>query len=233
LIGASSGIGRELSKILSRENYCVGLAARSTHLLESLSKELNTDSHIKMLDVSKPDDAMSGLRQLIFEMDGVDLIVFCSGTGFVNPDLDWENEKATIDVNVTGFYCIANTALKYFIEKGSGHFAAISSVAALRGSGDSPSYSASKAFMSNYLEGLLCMAKKMKKDIKVTDIMPGFVDTKMAQGEGLFWVASPMKAAEQIYGIINGTRYSGYVTKRWRIIAWLLKVLPKWIYCRL
>lgn len=37
----------------------------------------------------------------------------------------------------------------------------------------------------------------------VTDIKPGFVDTDMAKGEGKFWVATPQKAAEQIYSAIN------------------------------
>jgi len=66
--------------------------------------------------------------------------------------------------------------------------------------------------------------------ITVTDIQPGFVNTAMAQGEGLFWLATPEKAAQQIYEAIVNKRSRAYITKRWRIIAWLLKVLPDCLY---
>ena len=57
-----------------------------------------------------------------------------------------------------------------------------------------------------------------------------FVDTVMAQGEGLFWVASPEKAELQIYKKIVAKKNHAYITKRWQSIAWLLKVMPSWLY---
>jgi short-subunit dehydrogenase len=120
--------------------------------------------------------------------------------------------------------------MKYFLEKGEGHIAAISSIAALRGSGTCPAYNASKAYMSNYLEGLACKAAASGKRIAITDILPGLVDTAMAKGEGLFWVAPPQKAAKQIWNIIKRRRAKGYVTKRWRLIALLFKITPRRLY---
>ena len=233
IIGASSGIGKELAKILSKEGFTVGLAARRVELLEELANQLPAKAYIKHMDVSKPDETMHGLRELIREMDSVDLIIFCSGTGYINPGLEWQKEKETIDVNVTGFSCIADISYNYFMKQGSGHFAAISSVAALRGGRDAPAYNASKAFISNYMEGLRCKARKDGKNIVITDIRPGFVDTKMAQGEGLFWVASPDVAAKQIYGIIKRKKDIGYVTKRWHAVALLFRILPNRLFCRL
>lgn len=69
--------------------------------------------------------------------------------------------------------------------------------------------------------------------IATTDVRPGFVDTAMAKGDGLFWVASPEKAANQIYGAIRARKSHAYVTKRWRLVAGLMKFLPKAIYDRL
>ena len=128
---------------------------------------------------------------------------------------------------------IANAAFKYFYNQGSGHIVGISSIAAIRGSGEAPAYNASKAFVSNYLEGLRQKARKSGIAITVTEIQPGFVNTAMAKGEGLFWVSSPGKAGQQILKAVNSKKKHAYITKRWRLIAWLLKIIPGWIYNKL
>jgi short-subunit dehydrogenase len=123
--------------------------------------------------------------------------------------------------------------MKLFLAQGYGHLAGISSIAALRGSWEAPAYNASKAFASNYLEGMHAKAVKSGKPIYVTDIQPGFVDTAMAQGEGLFWIASPQKAANQILEAIRKRKRHAYITRRWRLIGWILKLLPDFIYTKL
>ena len=173
---------------------------------------------------------MALLRELIAEMNGVDLFVISAGAGFINPGLDWQREKETIDINVSGFAAIANIAAEHLQSRGAGHIVGISSLAALRGGGESPAYNASKAFVSNYLEGLRHRFSKLKLPIVVTDVQPGFVDTAMAKGDGLFWVASPAKAAQQIFAAIQKREKHAYVTKRWRLVAWLLKAMPDWLY---
>ena len=229
IIGATSGIGRELAKILSLNNYVVGMAGRRTELLSNLQSEIS-GSYIKRIDVTKSEEAITLLKELIQEMGGMDLIVISSGVGFINPELVWKQEKETIDVNISGFAAIANAAFKYFSNQGSGHIVGISSVAAIRGSGEAPAYNASKAFISNYLEGLRQKASKSGIAITVTEIQPGFIDTAMAKGEGLFWVSPPGKAARQIFKAINSKKKHAYITKRWRLIALLLKIIPGWIY---
>ncbi len=233
IIGASSGIGAELAKQLSVEYGVIGLAARRTQLLEELTAEIGTEAHIMMMDVSNADEAQQRLHNLIEAMGGVDLAVICAGTGCINPELNTEPERQTIDVNVTGFTCLAAVLMNRFIEQGAGHLVGISSVAALRGSGICPAYNASKAYMSNYLEGLALKAARVSKRIIVTDIKPGFVNTRMAQGEGLFWVASAQEAARQICRLIKRHKAHGYVTRRWRIVALFLKLMPEWMYKRL
>jgi short-subunit dehydrogenase len=230
VIGASSGIGRQLAKVLAENDYVVGLVGRRIELLRELQNEITRDSYISSFDISRLEQAQSSLEALIQEMNGVELIVISAGCGFLNPDLDFIKERETIDVNILGYAAMANVAFKHFCVQGIGHIVAVSSIAGLRGSAEAPAYGASKAFVSNYMEGLRKKAYKLGIPITVTDIQPGFVNTAMAQGEGLFWIATPEKAAQQIYEAIVNKRSRAYITKRWRIIAWLLKILPDWLY---
>lgn len=233
IVGASSGIGWELAFILAQNGYLLGLAGRRRHLLEELQNRLPGPAYSKQMDVADQPTAMKGLEELIDKLGGLDLIVISAGIGFINPDLTWAEEKETIEVNVAGFAAVANVAFRYFVRVGRGHLVGISSIAAHRGSREAPAYNASKAFMANYLEGLRNRAIKAGLPIVVTDIQPGFVDTAMAKGEGLFWVAPPRKAAQQIYSAIQRKAFHAYITRRWRLIAWVLKVLPDALYAKL
>lgn len=228
VIGASSGIGRSLSKELSSEGYVVGITGRRLTLLEELKSELPNDIFLQSLDVTN-ESAGDNLQDLIDEMGSVDLIVICAGTGSTDPELPWDKEKETIDTNVTGFTAMANTAYHYFTKRKRGHIVGISSIAAIRG-GDAPAYNASKAYVSNYLEGLRYKFAKSDLNIAVTDVKPGFVNTAMAKGDKLFWVASPEKAAAQICEGIQKKKKHLYVTKRWAFVGWLLKHLPEFLY---
>ncbi|MBI5374655.1 MAG: SDR family NAD(P)-dependent oxidoreductase [Candidatus Schekmanbacteria bacterium] len=233
IVGASSGIGKELARCLAENGYGVGLAARRMNLLKELSCELSSPVWTKSVDLTDPQQAMSQLRELIAEMGDVELFVISAGTGFLNSDLNWEYERDTIAVNVSGFCAAVNVAISYLKTRKSGHLVGISSVAALRGDSVAPAYSASKAFVSNYLDGVRQMVHKRQLPIVVTDVQPGFVDTAMAKGDGQFWVAAPRKAAQQIFDAIRKRRKHVYVTKRWRIIAWFLRFAPDWLYYRL
>ncbi|MFW5686570.1 MAG: SDR family NAD(P)-dependent oxidoreductase [Halanaerobium sp.] len=175
---------------------------------------------------------MADLENLIEEMNGVDLIIISAGCIFINHELKFEKEKKTIELNVMAFTKMINVAYKYFSQKKEGHIVGISSIAALKGGYDAPAYHASKAFVSNYMEGLRIKAKKSKSPILITDIKPGYIDTDMAVKENLFWVAEPKKAALQIYNAIYKKKDYAYITKRWRLIAWLLKIVPDFIYKR-
>lgn len=233
IIGASSGIGKELAITFAKQGYEVGIMARRVELLEDLQKKISNKTYIGHIDISETSNSIEKVKNIIQKMDGIDILVINAAIGFLNPELDWFKEKQTLDVNVTGFCALAGFAFKYFTKKGHGHLVGISSIGALRGGDAAPSYNASKAFMSNYLEGLQKKAFKDGLPIVVTDIKPGFVDTDMAKGEGKFWVASPREAAEQIYSAIEKQKNHAYITRRWRLIAWLLKIMPHCIYKRI
>jgi short-subunit dehydrogenase len=61
-------------------------------------------------------------------------------------------------------------------------------------------------------------------------VQPGFVKTPMSRGNNLFWISTAEKAANQIYNAIVKKKKHAYITKRWRLVAWLLKIVPDWIY---
>ena len=132
-----------------------------------------------------------------------------------------------------GFAGMVNVAVAHLEARGSGHLVGISSLAGLRGNAVAPSYAASKAFVSNYLQGVRYRFNRLKLPVAVTDVQPGFVDTRMAKGDRLFWVASPQTAARQIAAAISGRKQRVYITRRWRLIAWLLQILPDALYSRL
>lgn len=233
IVGASSGIGKELATILSGETYIVGLVARRREFLLEIQKELPSKSYICTIDVRNANEVQNGLTDLIAEMGGVDLVIISAGVGYVNSELELAKEIDTVATNVHAFTTVANVAFHHFLRQGRGHLVGISSIAAIRGSADAPAYNASKAFISNYLEGLTQKAIKSGLAITVTNIQPGFVDTDMAKGEGLFWVAPVQKAAVQIYKAIKMRKSHAYITKRWRLIGWLLKCMPDFLYNRI
>jgi short-subunit dehydrogenase len=233
IIGATSGIGKELSELFAASNYKVGITGRRKELLLELKDE-NPDAYLtKVLDVTNTRAAIQQLEELIDELGGLDLLVISSGIGEINEALDFEIENQTIDTNIVGFTCIADWTFNYFEKQQSGHLVVISSIGGIRGSHQAPAYNASKAYQINYTEGLRQKAAKLKMPIFITDIRPGLVDTKMAKGEGLFWVMPLEKAVNQIYKAIIRKKKVVYVTKRWHLIAMILKIAPRWIYDRI
>jgi short-subunit dehydrogenase len=233
VIGASSGIGRALAVILAREGYRVGVAARRAELLRTLEAELPGSCVARTIDVSQPEKAMPEMRELIATLGDVELFIISAGTGYDNAKLKWDPERKTIAVNVLGFAAMVNVAVEHLEARGSGQLVGISSLAALRGNRVAPAYNASKAFVSNYLEGMRYRFARSKLPIVVTDVLAGFVDTRMAGGGKRFWVASPEKAARQIVTAVRRRRHRVYVTRRWRLIAWLMRVVPDAVFAKL
>lgn len=233
IIGATSGIGAALAEAYVRAGWKTGATGRRLEALESLKAAWPDQVYIRRHDVTDA-DSIAVLEALAAEMGGVDCIIYNAGLGIYNKTIDWEPERDTIAVNVTGFTEVATWAYRYFRERGGGHFAGISSVASVRGSGTAPAYNASKAFMSNFMEGLRQKAAHDKKGVIITDIRPGFVDTPMTQqNKGMFWVAKPGKAALQIMSAIERKKRVAYITRRWALVAWVLGVMPRWMYEKL
>lgn len=230
VIGATSGIGYNLALILVNNGYSVAGAGRRIELLNELKTNYPYNIFPFLFDVRITHTINDTLQLMIDKLGGVDLIVYCSGAGDLNPALDYSKEQISIDVNVKGFTAIADFAYTYFQSQGYGHFLTISSIMGLRGNAIAPAYSASKAYQINYLEGLRQRANAQKSNIVITDVRPGSIRTDMMKGEGHFWVSTPEKASKQIFKAIRKQRKVVYVSNRWSIIAFLLKIFPRRLY---
>ncbi len=233
IVGASSGMGKELCRLLIRDDYTVGITGRRENLLKELQSESPARIFYRAFDVRDMSKTAKGLRELIKELGGLDLLVLSSGTGFINEELDPEPEFQTIYTNVTAFTDIMTYGYRYFQKHPPGHLVGITSLGGLRGNPSAPAYSASKAYQAIYLEGLRLKNRKSGDNISITDIRPGFVDTDMARGDKIFWMAQPEKAASVIFRAIRKKKRVAYLSKRWRFIAVLMKLLPRSVFEKL
>ena len=232
IVGATSGIGLELARLYAGSGNLVGATGRRQDLLYSLQLEFPNQIVTECWDVTG-DQSIAHLESLIRKLGGLDLLIYNSGYGEVSKDLDWPIDQRTVDTNVNGFLEVVNYTFSYFVRQGHGHVVTTSSIGSIRGNSMAPAYSASKAFQSVYFEGLHMKIKKMKLPLFVTDVQPGFVATKMAKGHGVFWAAPPAKAARQIAAAIEKKKWRVYITRRWNLIAWMMKWMPDLIYHRI
>lgn len=235
IVGSTSGMGKRIAELYAEKGWRVGITGRRQDLLDELKQEYPAHFESECFDITQNEN-IAKLQSLIRKLGGLDLLIISAGGGDTSNDLSWELDKWMVDINVNGFVQIANWTFNYFINQGYGHMAVISSIASYRGNSQAPAYSASKAFQSIYFEGLALKARKAKlskKNITVTCIEPGFVATKMAKSNKLFWVVPVDKAARQIIRGIERKKRKIYISRRWEIIAWILKWLPYSIYKRI
>jgi len=223
IFGATSGIGKELAKILVSNDYQVLITGRRLEKLKEIQATNPQQYFIKQHDITNIASSDTLFANLPF--DKVDLIVLSSGVGEPNYKLAYEVDLPTINTNVLGTTKLMQLAYNLFHQQGFGHLVGITSIASIIGNRHVPAYFASKAYQSSYLESLWMKAQRSKANIKVTNILPGFVDTKMAKGD-TFWMAPLDKACKQIYTAIKKKKKKAYVTKRWRLVAWYFRLMP-------
>ncbi len=233
IVGATSGIGCELARQLAQAGWTLGLTGRRLERLEALKTELPGSVFIQAMDVSQTSRAISALQQLIQTMGGMDLLIISAGISHRNAS--WEQANEIIKINVQGFAAIAHVGFSFFSEQGFGRLVGLSSISAIRGRGENIAYSASKAFVSNYLQGLRQKTARANKKIIITDILAGWINTPLIRrgGSKRFWVAPVDVAARQIITAIQKKKSRAYVTRRWKLIAWFLLLIPDWWHKRL
>jgi short-subunit dehydrogenase len=236
VIGASVGMGREVAKLLAADGYIVGMAARRISLLEKVQQEIPTQTYIAQIDVSKHDEAVEKLGAMIQEMGGLDLLVIAV-TGFWDADFentDWTDFLSVLHVDVIGFFALARTALTFFEAQGYGHLVGFSSIDGLHGVASAPAYSAAKAFCSRYLDAERNNYIQKGVPIFVTDIVPGWVNSKgdidFTQLPNSYWVESLEDASREIFEAIKNKVPVAYITKRWQKVAELLSTIPNDLY---
>ena len=228
VIGASSGIGREVATLLLEQGWTLGVAARRVELLSSIG-----DVQVEQIDVTA-DDAVARLRSLIERLGGMDLFFYASGIGKQNRELTEDIELRTVETNALGFTRMVGEAYRYFASQGKGHIAAITSIAGTKGLGPAPSYSATKAMQNVYLQALEQQAHARGLSISFTDIRPGFVDTALLKGDFHYpMMLKPDRVARQIVAAINRRQHIRVIDWRYRMLTALWRRIPRFIWRRI
>ena len=225
VIGASSGIGREVAKLLMEQGWTVGVAARRVDKLEELHA-----TAVEPIDVTH-EDATTRLQALINRLGGMDLFFYASGIGKQNRELKEDIELATLQTNGLGFTRMIGEAYRFFAQQGFGHIAAITSIAGTKGLGPAPSYSATKAMQNVYLQALEQQANARGLKIRFTDIRPGFVDTALLSGDFHYpMMLRPERVAKEILDAINHHRHIRVIDWKYRILTAIWRRIPRCLW---
>jgi short-subunit dehydrogenase len=232
IIGATSGIGREVAKLYIAQGWQVGIAGRRAEELESLRKEAPEQVFSEVLDVTL-EDAPCRLQSLIDKVGGMDIFLLSSGIGKQNPTLTPDIELKTAATNVEGFIRLTTAAWHFFEKQGYGHIAAISSIAGVKGLGIAPAYSATKRFQNTYLDALDQLAHMNGLNIRFTDIRPGFVATPLLKDDNYPLLMKAPQVAQSIVKAIQQKKRIVVIDWRYRILVFFWKLIPHWIWVRL
>ena len=221
IIGATSGIGNDLWKHYSLAGHTVSVVGRREEVLREMTQTAPDTTLSFPCDIADIDTFNNVFNGIIERLLTIDLVILCAGIGELNPELDTATELHTLRVNVEGWTNCADAAYRQFLKQGFGHLVTITSVGGLQPTPVAPSYSASKAFQINYTKSLQKRTKGT--DILITEVRPGLIDTRMAKGDGLFWVMSQEMVAASIIKAIEKKRKRLVIDWRWRIVNFFLK----------
>ena len=233
IIGATSGIGREVALLYIAQGWKVGIAGRRAAELEALRSLAPNQVSAQTLDVTQA-DATEKLHALIKQVGGMDVFLLSSGIGKRNYTLEIETELNTAATNVEGFIRMTNAAYHYFEEQGYGHLAVISSIAGIKGIGAAAAYSATKKFQNTYIDALDQLARMQKLKISFTDIRPGFVATPLLKSEKRYPMLMQVSdVAKDIVRAIEHRKRVAIIDWKFRILVGFWRLIPKCIWLRL
>lgn len=233
IMGASSGIGREVARLLIERGWTVVLAARRQEPLEALRAMAPERVSVASIDVTGA-EAPARLAQLFETMGRVDLYFHASGIGKVNRGLEADIETSTMMTNGVGFTRMIGTAYRCFARQGEGHIACITSVAGTKGLGPAPAYSATKAMQSTYLQALEQLAHSQRLRIGFTDIRPGFVDTPLLAANVRYpMLLDATAVARTIVRAIARRSHVVIIDWRWAVLTAFWRRIPRWLWRRL
>jgi NAD(P)-dependent dehydrogenase (short-subunit alcohol dehydrogenase family) len=233
LIGASSGIGEALAKKLLRKGWNVGLVARRAEELERIAAPFNRRERRAFTyphDVTRLEEAAPLFQQIVHEMGGFDMAIYCAGVMpkvAVN-EYNIEKDKLVFDVNVLGAIAWLNEAAARCEQQQSGTIVGIGSVAGDRGRKGQPVYCASKAAFHTYLEGL--RNRLGHRGVTVVTIKPGPVRTPMTEGLKMPFMISADQAADGILRAIDRRAVSAYVPIIWWPIMTVIRLIPSFLF---
>lgn len=232
IMGATSGIGLEVARLFHQQGHIIAIAGRRMDNLQRISTELANCPYAQ-IDVTDT-QAPTRLQELIEDLGGMDIYLHVSGIGKQNRQLDTDVELATVETNALGFTRLVNHAWHYFRTQGSGHIAAVSSIAGTKGLGAAPSYSATKRYCNTYLEALAQLANMQGLNIHFTDIRPGFVNTELLSDSFHYpMMMQPVPVAHQIVKGIISRKRTVTIDWRFRLLVFFWRLIPSCLWVRL
>jgi short-subunit dehydrogenase len=238
IVGASSGVGAALARRLAREGYALGLVARRIDRLQALCDEITSSYYIRAYayqhDVVNTAEVPVLLGKAISDLGDLDLFIYCAGVLFPNDPtaFNGDQDQLMLQVNLVGAAAWINLVAQRFQQKHAGHIVGIGSIAGDRGRRGLPAYTASKAGLHTYLEGM--RNRLWREGVTVTTIKLGQVETDMLKNaDRTRRPISADRAAELIWRAIAQHKQTVYVPAWWRWIGLAVQHLPSFIFRRL
>ena len=201
IIGNSDGIGLSLTKKLLEQDWEIIGISRS-------DSPIKHPSYTHFVAEVQNKEYPLKLKSILDKEKWIDFCVYCVGIGELLDFSHMDIETKIFEVNLLGLIKTVSYVIPSMVKRGKGHFIGLSSVADELLSPDAPSYHASKAGFSSYLESLALILKP--KGIHITNVRFGFVDTKMAKGDVKPFMISVDRATQHLLSCIKRkpTRYT-------------------------
>jgi short-subunit dehydrogenase len=230
--GAASGMGRALCQELHRADVRLGLLDRNAEGLAAVADQLGPCASA-VADVRDRVAVRKAIDSLAEQLGPVDVLVACAGiTGAtLVEDLAVEETERILEVNFLGVAHAFDAVLPGMLARGRGHLVALGSLAGCRGVPFSAAYSASKAALLTYLEGLRPALRR--RGVAVTTVLPGFVRTPLLQNARVQAPVVPMEPEPAARHILRAIcRRSRVYAFPWatRLGIAVLGWLPPWLY---
>lgn len=232
VIGASSGIGREIARQIADGGGLVVAVARRGERLEELAALYPGRIFPMVQDVTDHTTIPAKFVEATDKLTGLNLFVYASG---VMPDVgpqefNIDKDQDMIDVNISGAVAWINQAALRMQGTKHGSIVAIGSVAGDRGRSGQPVYNASKAFLHSYMEAV--RNRISRYGVHVVTIKPGPVQSEMTAHLNLKGAMPAEVAAERILALRNRTG-EHYLKLTHRIAFMIIRNIPSFIFRRL
>lgn len=177
ITGSSSGIGRDMARVLSKRGYDLILVARNKYELEKLKKELETEVKIVPMDLSDIDNCNKLYETL--KNENIDVLINNAGYGLIGMfnETDINRELSMIDLNIKALHVLTKLFLKDFIKKDNGYILNVSSSASFQPGPLMATYYATKSYVTSLTFGIFEELKRIKSNVHISCLCPGPVDT--------------------------------------------------------
>ena len=175
ITGASSGMGRDMAKILSQKGYDLILVARDEKRLEEVKKQLKTEARIVTMDISKEENC----KKLYEENNDIDILINNAGFGdcghFEETSLDKDIQM--INTNIIAYHILTKLYLKDMIKKDSGKILNVASIAGFMPGPLMTTYYSTKNYVVRFSESIREELRRKKSKVQISILCPGPVDT--------------------------------------------------------